>query len=92
MRVSSTLTAPSFGRGNCGATRRPMPKPTQPAMTPNSFASGHAFNNRLDTSAMLFPSKARPAAKFLLDRNLEPVEVTRDISRLFLGRNVRCAQ
>ena len=36
--------------------------------------------------------KTRPAAKFLLDRDLEPTIVTRDISRLFLGRNLQCAQ
>jgi Protein of unknown function (DUF1549)/Protein of unknown function (DUF1553) len=36
--------------------------------------------------------KARGPAKFFLDRNFEPNEITRDISRLFLGRNVQCAQ
>jgi hypothetical protein len=36
--------------------------------------------------------KTRPAAKFFLDRDLEPTIVTRDISRLFLGRNLQCAQ
>ena len=36
--------------------------------------------------------KTRPAAKFFLERNLEPMIVTRDISRLFLGRNLQCAQ
>jgi len=36
--------------------------------------------------------KTRAAAKFFLDRDLEPTIVTRDISRLFLGRNVQCAQ
>lgn len=36
--------------------------------------------------------KTRPAAKFLLERDLEPTLVTRDISRLFLGRNLQCAQ
>lgn len=34
----------------------------------------------------------RPAAKFFLERDLEPTIVTRDISRLFLGRNLQCAQ
>jgi Protein of unknown function (DUF1549)/Protein of unknown function (DUF1553) len=34
----------------------------------------------------------RGAAKFFLDRNLDPQITTRDISRLFLGRNVQCAQ
>lgn len=36
--------------------------------------------------------KTRPAAKFFLDRNLELDTVTRDISRIFLGRNIQCAQ
>ncbi|MDB5305958.1 MAG: hypothetical protein JWO38_160 [Gemmataceae bacterium] len=36
--------------------------------------------------------KARPAAKFYLDRDFEPNLVTRDIARVFLGRNIQCAQ
>jgi hypothetical protein len=36
--------------------------------------------------------KARPAAKFYLERNFEPNLVTRDIARVFLGRNMQCAQ
>jgi hypothetical protein len=31
-------------------------------------------------------------AKFYLDRDAEPTLLTRDVSRLFLGRNVTCAQ
>jgi hypothetical protein len=34
----------------------------------------------------------RPAAKFYLDRDGEPNTLTRDISRLFLGMNLTCAQ
>ena len=34
----------------------------------------------------------RPAAKFLLDRDAEPNLLTRDVSRLFLGMNLQCAQ
>jgi hypothetical protein len=34
----------------------------------------------------------RPAAKFYLDRDGEPNLLTRDISRLFLGTNLQCAQ
>ena len=37
-------------------------------------------------------AKTRPAAKFFLDRDLEPNLVTRDLSRIFLGRNMQCAQ
>jgi len=36
--------------------------------------------------------KTRPAAKFFLDRDGEPNVLTKDISRLFLGMNLHCAQ
>ena len=36
--------------------------------------------------------KARAAAKFFLDRNMEPDVVVRDLGRVFLGRDLRCAQ
>ncbi|MCA9022315.1 MAG: DUF1549 domain-containing protein, partial [Planctomycetaceae bacterium] len=36
--------------------------------------------------------KTRPAAKFLLDRELKAEQVTRDLARLFLGRDLECAQ
>lgn len=36
--------------------------------------------------------KARPAARFYLDRDGEPNLLTKDISRLFLGMNLHCAQ
>lgn len=34
----------------------------------------------------------RPAAKFFLDRDGEPHLITRDVSRMFLGVNLQCAQ
>lgn len=37
-------------------------------------------------------AKTRAAAKFYLDRNGEPHEITKDVSRLFLGMNLHCAQ
>jgi hypothetical protein len=37
-------------------------------------------------------AKTRPAAKFFLERDMEPNLVTRDLARVFLGRNVQCAQ
>jgi hypothetical protein len=37
-------------------------------------------------------TKTRPAAKFFLDRDFEPNLVTKDIGRVFLGRNMQCAQ
>src|SRR5262249_4117235 len=36
--------------------------------------------------------QTRPAAKFYLDRDGEPNLLTKDISRLFLGMNLHCAQ
>lgn len=36
--------------------------------------------------------KTRSAAKFFLDRELDPTIVTRDIGRLFLGMNLQCCQ
>ena len=37
-------------------------------------------------------SGTRGAAKFLLERNVEPNALTRDIGRIFLGRDLQCAQ
>lgn len=34
----------------------------------------------------------RPAAKFFLDRTAEPNLMTRDVGRIFLGRDLQCAQ
>lgn len=36
--------------------------------------------------------KTRATAKFYLDRDFEPNLVTRDLGRIFLGRNLQCAQ
>jgi hypothetical protein len=36
--------------------------------------------------------KTRAAAKFFLDRDMEPHLVTRDLSRMYMGRNIQCAQ
>lgn len=36
--------------------------------------------------------ETRPAAKFLLDRELKMDDVTRDLGRIFLGRDLQCAQ
>lgn len=36
--------------------------------------------------------QARAPAKFFLDRKLEPDVVARDVGRVFLGRNLQCAQ
>jgi hypothetical protein len=36
--------------------------------------------------------KVRPAARFTLDREAEPHALTRDVGRIFLGRDLQCAQ
>ena len=36
--------------------------------------------------------QTRPAAKFMLDRNVEVTTVTRDLGRFFLGKNIQCSQ
>lgn len=36
--------------------------------------------------------KAKAAVKFYLARNVQPHEITRDIGRIFLGRDLACAQ
>lgn len=35
---------------------------------------------------------SRPAAAFLLDRDADPILLTRDVGRMFLGRDMQCAQ
>jgi hypothetical protein len=37
-------------------------------------------------------SKLRPAARFYLDRGAEPNLITRDVGRIFFGRDLQCAQ
>lgn len=37
-------------------------------------------------------AKSRPAAKFYLERDAEPHQLTRDLSRVFLGMNLTCCQ
>jgi Protein of unknown function (DUF1549)/Protein of unknown function (DUF1553) len=36
--------------------------------------------------------KLRPAARFMLDRGSEPNLITRDVGRIFFGRDMQCAQ
>lgn len=60
----------------------------------SSFADGKPLN---DLAAELIASDGldpatRPAAKFFLDREGETNLVTRDISRLFFGLDLQCAQ
>lgn len=59
-----------------------------------AFAANEPFNRLAATilSADGTDPKTRPAAKFVLDRKAEPNQVTRDIGRMFLGRDMQCAQ
>jgi len=60
----------------------------------NSFASNKPYDElvREILSADGTDAKTRAAGKFLLDRDMDAYQATRDVSRLFLGRNIRCAQ
>jgi hypothetical protein len=59
-----------------------------------SFGKNKPYNELVKEilSADGVDPKLRAPAKFLLDRDLEPNLVTRDIGRIFLGRNLQCAQ
>lgn len=59
-----------------------------------TFASNKPFDQfiREMLEADGVETETRARAKFFLDRDFEPNTVTRDISRLFLGRNIQCAQ
>jgi hypothetical protein len=71
-----------------------VPRPAWEAYLRDTFAANRPYDEfvRELLSADGVDAKTRPAAKFLLDRDLEPNLVTRDLSRVFLGRNLTCAQ
>lgn len=71
-----------------------VPKAEWDAFLRTSFAANKPYDElvRDILSSDGADPKTRPAAKFFLERDLEPTIVTRDISRLFLGRNLQCAQ
>ena len=60
----------------------------------DAFASNRTYDAfaREILSADGTDARTRPAAKFFLDRDLEPNLITRDLGRVFLGRNLGCAQ
>jgi hypothetical protein len=60
----------------------------------SSFAADKPYDQlvREILSADGADPQTRAAAKFFLDRDLDPQIVTRDIGRLFLGRNIQCSQ
>lgn len=59
-----------------------------------SFRAGKPFDQlaREILSADGTDPETRPAAKFVLVREAEPNKVTRDVGRIFLGRDMQCAQ
>lgn len=71
-----------------------VPRPAWEDFLRTSFAANKPYDQlvREVLSADGTDPKTRPAAKFFLERNLDPTQVTRDISRLFLGKNLQCAQ
>jgi len=59
-----------------------------------SFEQNKPYNQLIQEMLTVDGSdkKTRAAAKFLLDRELRTDEVTRDLGRIFLGRDLQCAQ
>jgi hypothetical protein len=57
-----------------------------------SIESGKPYDQLVREMLSADGTENRAPAKFYLERNLEPTITTRDISRLFLGRNMQCAQ
>lgn len=71
-----------------------VPKPQWHEYLRSSFAANKPWDQlvREIVSADGAEAATRPAAKFYLDRLGEPHLLTRDLSRLFLGMNLQCAQ
>lgn len=77
--------------------RRPgknVPQPQWHEYLRSSFAEKKPYDQlvREILSSDGSDPKTRPAARFFLDRDGEPHLITKDISRLFLGMNLHCAQ
>ncbi|QDU20923.1 DUF1549 and DUF1553 domain-containing protein [Urbifossiella limnaea] len=101
--IDRLLAAPSYARRMAQAfdvilmERRKDTRVTRAAWETylrDTFAANRpydAFAREL-LSADGSDAKLRPAAKFFLDRDLEPNLITRDLGRVFLGRNMGCAQ
>ena len=60
----------------------------------NSFATGKPYNQlaREILAADGVDPALRPAARFYLEREGEPNLLTRDVGRIFFGRDLQCAQ
>lgn len=71
-----------------------VPRPAWEEYLRTSFEQNKPYDQLVKEilSADGVDPKARGPAKFYLDRDFEPNAVTRDIGRLFLGRNMQCAQ
>jgi len=68
--------------------------PEWDAFLTEAFAANRPYNEIVNEilSADGVDPKRRAAARFFLDRDGEPHQLTKDISRLFLGMNLNCAQ
>jgi hypothetical protein len=71
-----------------------VPRPAWEDFLRTSFEANKPLDQLVKNilSADGVDAKARGPAKFYLDRDFEPNLVTRDIGRVFLGRNMQCAQ
>ncbi len=58
----------------------------------DSFAQNKPYDQLVREVLAANDAKTQPAAKFFLDRQGEPNLITKDVSRLFLGMNLQCAQ
>jgi hypothetical protein len=77
--------------------RRPgkrIPLPQWQEFLRSAFAANQPYDQlvRVVLSADGSDPKTRPAARFYLDRDGDAHQLTRDIGRLFLGMNLKCAQ
>jgi Protein of unknown function (DUF1549)/Protein of unknown function (DUF1553) len=101
--VDRLLASPEFARHMARVfdvtlmERRPdkhVPSPQWREFLRTSFASNKHWDQivREILEADGTDANLRPAAKFYLDRDGEPNLITKDISRLFLGMNLQCAQ
>jgi hypothetical protein len=89
-RLQEYLSVALLDRRNNGK----VPQPAWEEFLRTSFAANKPYDVlvREVLSADGADPAARAAAKFFLDRDLDPQVVTRDIGRLFLGRNIQCSQ
>jgi hypothetical protein len=71
-----------------------VPSPQWEEFLRRAFARNLPYDELVRTilSADGADPAGRPAAKFYLDREGDPYLLTRDIGRLFLGRDMQCAQ